>query len=87
MAMTDASNKRSIRGVQGLGFTLEGTIRYQRVIRWGKEGNGVSVPAERAGAGQPARDTTILGLCWDDWEDGARERLDEVMNRPVGNQI
>lgn len=45
----------------------------------GKVGNGLSV-GEGRGEGI-GRDTAVLSVCWDDWENGTREKLQAVMDR------
>jgi RimJ/RimL family protein N-acetyltransferase len=78
-----STNQASIAAAQRLGFQLEGIIRWQRVLPEGKIGNSDGViddkMPEMDPTGQkrlgPGRHSAMLSLCWDDWENGARERL------------
>ncbi|KAF8656330.1 hypothetical protein AX16_002595 [Volvariella volvacea WC 439] len=74
----NALNARSVRAAERMGFRREALFRWDRVLAVGKEaaGNGA---ATRAGC--VGRDTVVLGLCWDDWVAGGRERVDGVMGR------
>lgn len=79
-----SKNKASMRVAEGMGFVKEGVLRWQHVhrdgIARGKIGNGEEMP--KGGAeGDLGRDTVIYGLCWDDWEDGVREKVQAVMDR------
>ena len=74
-------NAPSIALAERLGFRKEGVMRWMWVLpdelaeagRKGREGD--------ATGGKTGRDAAILALCWDDWENGARERV-EAMIRP-----
>jgi len=74
-------NTASVRHAERMGFKLEGVFRWQRALPpWKKEVG--RIPRE----GDPrrdwvGRDTTQLALCWDDWEDGGREKVNLVMQR------
>ncbi|KAF8176347.1 acyl-CoA N-acyltransferase [Mycena galopus ATCC 62051] len=79
----NAHNTRSVHAAERLGFRQEGVLRWDRVLPAGKTdgGNGGGV---RAGDTKPdclGRDTVLLSLCWDDWEGGARESVEEIMQR------
>lgn len=77
-------NKPSIVAAERLGFTLEGIIRWQRVIADNKmcasEGSGarsngkpiVDMEGRKLG---PGRHSAMLSMCWDDWLDGKREHV------------
>lgn len=74
----NASNARSRTAAERLGFKFEGLLRWHRVIPEGK----ASVEGEQAGDGRgAARHSVLLGLCWDDWRDGARDKLVGLMAR------
>lgn len=72
-------NLSSIRAAERMGFKHEAVLRWDRVLREGREmgkvGNGREV------AGDIGRDSVMLSLCWDDWEDGGREKVLSIMKR------
>ncbi|KAK3382098.1 acyl-CoA N-acyltransferase [Lasiosphaeria ovina] len=80
-----AANPASIRVAERMGFRREGLLRWHFVLRDQpgarvKVGNGQPLPP-----GSPetlvGRDTVVLGLCWDDWEQAARETVEAAMAR------
>jgi len=81
---TSTANKGSIKVAERMGFRLEGTLKYHRQFKDGKL-NG------KVGNGRPSppgcsendlwRDTLILSLCWDDWDENAREKVQAAMDR------
>ncbi|KAJ6516902.1 acyl-CoA N-acyltransferase [Mycena vitilis] len=79
----NANNARSVRAAERLGFRREALLRWDRVLpEWKKEsGNGGSVRAGDSKPGCVGRDTVVLSLCWDDWESGARESVNMLMQR------
>jgi RimJ/RimL family protein N-acetyltransferase len=71
-----AANVRSIGLAQKMGFKLEGYIRWQRVLKPGKEGD------ERTDGRGPGRSSAMLSICWDDWEqDGVKEAVFKAIDR------
>jgi RimJ/RimL family protein N-acetyltransferase len=80
---TNALNTISMRAAERLGFRHEGVLRWDHILRPGKAANRMDVPL-RAGDSKPDRpgtDTVRYRLCWDDWEGGAREAVDAIMQR------
>ncbi|KAK7015204.1 hypothetical protein VNI00_019154 [Paramarasmius palmivorus] len=76
-------NEASVGLALKMGFVKEGVLRWHRVLDKGKE-KGHNGGRHRKGdprEGCSARDTAILAVCWDDWEDGVREKVEEVMRR------
>ncbi|GLB42674.1 putative acetyltransferase (GNAT) domain containing protein [Lyophyllum shimeji] len=75
-------NEPSLKAAERMGFKREGYLRWVYVMPEGKPiGNGRE---RRAGDPKPhllGRDAIILSLCWDDWENGARRRVDAIMAR------
>lgn len=78
----NAQNETSIKAAIRMGFHYEGVKRWDRVIvaSAGKQNTAERLPRE----GDPrrrdfGRHTAILGLCWDDWEDGIRDKVRELM--------
>ncbi|KAK7462309.1 hypothetical protein VKT23_007910 [Stygiomarasmius scandens] len=76
-------NAPSLGLAQRLGFKMEGILRWARVLP-PLMAVGTNGSPERKGDPRPghkARDTAILAICWDDWEDGGREKVDAEMAR------
>jgi RimJ/RimL family protein N-acetyltransferase len=81
--MANALNVASIRAAERMSFRKEGVLRWERVfhdgVANGKQGNGRPVP--KGQEKDLGRDSIILALCWDDWEEGAREKVQAIMDR------
>ena len=74
------SNAPSLRAARRVGMRVEGTQRWAWVLPARKEGNGIEVPEGRdAAAGRPGRDSVVLAVCWDDWENGGSELVRGLM--------
>ncbi|KAI4161330.1 MAG: hypothetical protein LQ342_004997 [Letrouitia transgressa] len=77
-------NGASRRLAEKMGFRFEAVLRWDRVFRDGKRkgkvGNGRALP-RGAGEGDLGRDTVVYAICWDEWEEGGREKVREVMER------
>lgn len=78
----NAKNEVSVNTALRMGFRHEGVKRWDRVISAsvGKPNTAEKLPR----GGDPrrtdfGRHTALLGLCWDDWEDGTREKVRELM--------
>jgi len=81
----NSANEASIRAATRLGFTLEGIIRWQRVLPRDKKGKGnaeiVNELKERDEAKRaPGRHSAMLAICWDDWLT-KREEVVKMMER------
>lgn len=80
---TSANNQKSRNAAIRLGFKYESIARWSRV--WpGVESkaiasNGIDMRAGDIRPGWTGRDTAIYAMCWDDWENGGREKIDEMM--------
>ncbi|KAF7374926.1 N-acetyltransferase domain-containing protein [Mycena sanguinolenta] len=71
------ANAASVKTAERMGLKLEGIMRWTWVLPKGKEG-------KEAGAGRGegvGRDTVMLGVCWDDWENGVREHVAKQIDR------
>ncbi|KAJ7504820.1 acyl-CoA N-acyltransferase [Mycena galericulata] len=81
----NALNDGSVRAAERMGFRREALMRWDRVLpAWKTEamgGNGGGVRAGDPREGCFGGDSVVLGLCWDDWEDGGREKVDAIMQR------
>ena len=81
----NALNEKSVRAALRMDFQWEAILRWDRVLPLGKEKAG-NKKGERNGdprSGCVGRDTAMLSLCWDDWQGGARQRVDDTMARTV----
>jgi len=78
----NAQNASSVKAALRMCFLHEGIKRWERTIpaSGGKPNTVERLPRE----GDPrrkdfGRHTALLALCWDDWEEGAREKVQELM--------
>ena len=74
-------NKGSIRLAERMGFKLEGVLRWDRVLPSPTVGNGRDVRDGDPRKECVGRDTAMLSLCWDDWEESAKEVVDRAIAR------
>lgn len=75
-------NAASVRVSERMGFRYEGVKRWDRVIpaSVGKPNTAERFPREGDSRKEDwGRHTALLALCWDDWEDGAREKVQGLM--------
>lgn len=83
----NALNKGSINLAQRLKFQVEGVLRWNRALPahlandQDRMANRESLREEDPKPDCVGRDTALLGLCWDDWESGAKENVATVMAR------
>ncbi|TFK28124.1 acyl-CoA N-acyltransferase [Coprinopsis marcescibilis] len=73
------NNKGSIRAAERMGLSVEGTLRWTWVLPAGRDGGKPPVDGKR-GSGE-GRDSTLLSVCWDDWENGVRDLVEQQINR------
>lgn len=87
----NSSNKPSIAAAERLGLLFEGIMRWHRVLKDNKtdasELNKSRVDGkpevDRDGRKLgPGRHSAMLAMCWDDWLDGKREHVLELLARP-----
>lgn len=79
---TNAQNAASAKVALRLGFIHEGVKRWDLVIPASETKQNTVERLPREGDPRRAdfgRHTALLGLCWDDWEGGVRERVRELM--------
>lgn len=75
----NSENQASVKAAQRVGFKLEGIQRWCWCLAPDKEGNEVS-KTERGSA--KGRDSAVLAICWDDWENGGKEHVEKLIDRP-----
>lgn len=78
-------NAPSIRAAERLGFKKEGVMKWHRVFHDGKDRskvhNGRELPRGGRVEQDYGRDSVVFGQCWDDWEQGGREKIQAIMVR------
>src|SRR5882757_3144033 len=79
--LADTLNKASVSHAERVGLKLEGVLRWERVLSPEKIEVG-KISRE----GDPRRDyygkdTALFAFCWDDWEDGGRDKVKLIMQR------
>lgn len=74
-------NAPSVNAAKRLGFQYEGTLRWRRVVASNKTVGANGKPVRRGDPKEelPSRDTTILSICCDDWEDGKQKHIENLM--------
>ncbi|KAF8656279.1 hypothetical protein AX16_002715 [Volvariella volvacea WC 439] len=72
------NNAPSIKTAERMGFKKDGVLRWTWVLPEGKEGLPMKDSTRGSGEG---RHSCILSICWDDWENGGRQRVTELINR------
>ena len=77
------ANPNSVSAAKRMGFQQEGIMRWDRVlpVHRAKGGNGKPVRQGDPKENLTGRDTVVLSVCWDDWEDGVRRQTIEAMAR------
>jgi len=76
-------NSASIRVAERMGFKMEARLRWDRVFPsgQGKVGNGGDIRAGDARPDMLGRHTILFATCWDEWENGGKERVARLMDR------
>ncbi|KAE9385904.1 hypothetical protein BT96DRAFT_1088295 [Gymnopus androsaceus JB14] len=77
------NNKSSIGLAMKMGMRMEGLKRWAGVLQPGKEdgSNGHSTRQGDPRGGQCGGDTAWLAICWDEWEEGGKKKLEEILMR------
>ncbi|OCH84489.1 acyl-CoA N-acyltransferase [Obba rivulosa] len=79
--VADSDNKPSIGLARRLGMTEEAHLRWHRVLPEGLPGK-----APREGDAHPSgnsRDSVILSICCDEWEEGGRDNMQALIEKPL----
>lgn len=76
----DPRNAKSIAAAEKVGFKKEGTVRWHWVMPEGREGKKLSEERMRVNKNGDGRDTVMLSICWEDWDGGVREFVEQKMN-------
>ncbi|KAG6843247.1 hypothetical protein H0H93_001743, partial [Arthromyces matolae] len=71
-------NQASVKVAERMGLKLEGIQRWTWCLPEGKEGREGG--KDRGDAN--GRDSAILAICWDDWENGGKEHVEKLIERP-----
>ena len=76
---TNSQNIASSRLAHKMGFKHEGILRWQRIFHQGKSrgkcGNGKDLPEINSNGEDLGRDTIMMAICWDDWQQGSRDNV------------
>lgn len=70
-------NQASVKAAERMGMKKEGYLRWTWAISPEKVG-------KKCGEGRGnalGRDSVLLAICWDDWEHGAREDVEKLINK------
>jgi RimJ/RimL family protein N-acetyltransferase len=74
-------NQPSIALAKRMGFKEEGLLRWARVVPQIVEGNGIPLRDGDPKSPSPGRDSGVLSLCADDWENGGRDLVLHMIDR------
>ncbi|CAL1702905.1 unnamed protein product [Somion occarium] len=79
-----SKNIKSKQLAERVGFRDEGILRWHWVLpkELGADGH-VHLRDGDPASGKPGRDTISLSVCWDDWENGGREKVQQQIDRRV----
>lgn len=81
--LASANNEKSRNAALRLGFRFEGIKRWQMVFPPAESKfpatNGIALRVGDPSRDSLGRDTAVLSMCWDDWEQGGRDKVDKMM--------
>jgi RimJ/RimL family protein N-acetyltransferase len=72
-------NEKSWKAAMKMGFTKEGVSRWQMVLPVGKLHGGLLPREGDPKPDCPGRHSIMLAVCWDDWENGVKLKVQERM--------
>ncbi|KAG6916946.1 hypothetical protein DXG01_004633 [Tephrocybe rancida] len=75
---SNPDNAASLRAIEKMGGRPEGIMRWSWCLPDG-------VVGKDAGNGRGdalGRDSALFAICWDDWQNGVKKHVDNLMNRP-----
>ncbi|KAK7685141.1 hypothetical protein QCA50_011504 [Cerrena zonata] len=76
------NNAGSKRLAGRMGFYCEGTLRWHWVLPEALRKDALpEVRKDDPAGGRPGRHTVSLSVCWDDWENGVREKVAQQIDR------
>ncbi|KAG6811115.1 hypothetical protein H0H92_008915 [Tricholoma furcatifolium] len=79
IASTSPDNQASVRAAHRMGFKPEGILRWTLCLPDGVEGREVSSKDRGSALG---RHSALFAICWDDWENGGKEHVENLIHRP-----
>ncbi|KAF5381954.1 hypothetical protein D9615_004353 [Tricholomella constricta] len=71
-------NEASIKAAERMGMRKEGHLRWT----WALTPEKVGRACGKGRGDKLGRDSVLLAICWDDWEDGAKEQVEKLIERP-----
>jgi len=78
-----SGNVRSAALAERMGMKREGIMRWHTVLPPKLAANGRKASEHDPFPDRPGRDTFVLSVCWDEWEEGVRERVQGIIDRTV----
>jgi RimJ/RimL family protein N-acetyltransferase len=80
---TSPHNEASIRAAKRMGFQHEATLRWGRVFPERFQSNLLFKQPHKGDPkkSNPGQDVVVMSICWDDWENGGREKARIMMER------
>jgi RimJ/RimL family protein N-acetyltransferase len=76
-----SENKPSHAAARRMGFKEEGVLRWSWALHEGGEGHGIPLRDGDPLSPRPGRHSALFAICADDWENGGREHVKQVIDR------
>lgn len=70
-------NAASVKAAERMGLKKEGVVRWS----WCLPSDKVGKKSGKERGDAPGRDSVLLAICWDDWENGAKEQVEKLIER------